>query len=171
MKIRILQFIFFFSFLLLAAVQPVLAANLNNIELSPMVRLLREFSVFLNIILIILIFILALSIKAAFKNIKEEKGWKNKAKLLLYILSKDPTFLFSQKATRDKNGTYMISFDKYRKFQDLSRHTIFQALGLIIIKVFIFAFLIYGISYLAHFTSASENKLLESNNFILQLDK
>lgn len=171
MKIKNLQFLIIPILSLLVVFQPALAANLNDVEFSPTVRLVREFSVFLNIILIILVFIVALSVKAAFKNIKSEKGLKNKARLLVYILSKDPAFIFSQKASRDNNGTYMISFDKYRNLQNLSRHTLFQALGLIVLKVFIFAFLVYGISYIARFTSASESRILESNNFILQLDK
>ena len=148
-----------------------MAAAPNEVEALTAFRLLREFSVFLNIALIILVIIMAASIHGALKFIGKEKGVINKMKLFWYFLSHEPADLFSHETMRDKNGTYMMSYDKYKRYQNLSRKTLLRTIGLIFIKVMIITILIYGISFLARYSAASENKLLESENFMMELDK
>jgi hypothetical protein len=146
-------------------------AQVSDFEQQPLVRLLREFSVFINIVLVIMVLLLAVSLHGALKYLGGNDSWKNKIRLVWHFLSKEPAQLFSQLAQRDKTGTYILPFETYRRLQTLSQKTFLRTLGLVFVQVIVTVFLIYGISLLGHFTSASGAKFLESNNFILQLDK
>jgi hypothetical protein len=154
-----------------SGVNLVQAQVISDPEQQPLIRLLREFSVFINLVLVIMVLILAISLHGALKYLGGKDSWKNKIRIIWHFLSKEPAQLFSQKAQRDKTGTYLLPFESYRRLHNMTQKTFLRALGLIVVQISLIIFLIYGLSLLGHYTSASGAKSLESNNFILQLDK
>jgi hypothetical protein len=133
--------------------------------------LVQEFFVFINIVLLIMIIVLALSWHGALEYLGGKNSWQNKIRMIWHFLCKEPAQLFSQAAQKDKTGTYLLPFESYRRLHKMSQKTFWPTLGLIVFQVSIIAFLIYGTSLLGYDSRASGAKSLESNNFILQLDK
>lgn len=164
------QYFLIFVFSLLFA-PVVLAQGAVDAENYSLFRLLREFSIFLNAVLIILVIVLAISLRGALKYLGGSDTVKNKLKLIFSFISKEPASIFSQISKRDPNGTYQLPFEKYRKMHLFSRKTFFRTLGLVVLQVMLIVFMIYALNALTNYTKAKGNNLLQSPNFKLQLDK
>ncbi len=149
----------------------VLAQTSNDAENLPIFRLAREFSVFLNIVLIIFVILLAISLHGALKYLGNPDTLKNKIRIVFAFLKREPAEIFSQLSNQDRNGTYQLPFEKYRQLHLISRKTFLRTLGLIVMQVILVLFLIYGLTFLSHYTKAQGDNLLQSHNFLLQLDK
>jgi multisubunit Na+/H+ antiporter MnhB subunit len=156
---------------ILALGSDVSAQNNLDPEQQPLFRLLREFSVFLVVVLLIFIIFLAISLFGALKYLGPKDSFKNKLKLIWHFFSQEPAQLFSRLAQRDRTGTYLLPYDSYKRLHNLSQKTFMRTLGVLVLQVCIIVFLIFGLSFLSHYTKATNAKNLESNNFILQLDK
>ncbi|MCX6742908.1 MAG: hypothetical protein NT116_01605 [Candidatus Parcubacteria bacterium] len=157
--------------ILLANTPQALAQTGNDLENLTAFRLVREFSIFVNIVLIILVILLAVSLHGALKYLGSHDTPKNKLKLISSFLLQEPAEIFSQLSAKDQHGTYQLPFEKYRQLHLISRKTFLRTLGLIILQVILIVFMIYGLTLLTHYTKAQENNLLQSHNFQLQLDK
>lgn len=161
--------LFIFSF-----ANPVFAQAITDPEQQPLVRMLREFSFFLNIVLVIMVILLSVTLRGALKYLGGKDSLKNKVFKVYYFLSKEPAQLFSQMAQRDKTGTFLLPFESYRKLHHISRKIFFRTLGLAAIQIGVIIFLIYGVSLIGHHSEASDDsksKSMKSDNFILELDK
>jgi hypothetical protein len=169
MKLKL--FFIFFSLVLLGLASSVSAQVIIDPQQQPLIRILREFSIFINIVLVIMVVLLVISLHGALKYLGNNDSWTEKMRKIWHFLSKEPAQLFSQMAQRDKTGTYLLPFESYRRLHNMTQKTFLRALGLVVIQVCIIIFLVYGLSLLGHYISASGAKLLESNNFILELDK
>lgn len=155
----------------LANTPQVLAQTGSDVENLTAFRLLREFSIFLNVILIVLVILLALSLHEALKYLGNPNSLKNKLKLIFSFLHEEPAQVFSQMASKDPRGTYKLPFEKYRQLHLFSKKTFLRTMGLIVLQVLLLVFMIYGLTLLTHYTKAQENNLLQSHNFLLQLEK
>jgi cytochrome bd-type quinol oxidase subunit 2 len=146
-------------------------AQVTDLEQGVYIRLLREFSVFLDVILLILIILLVIGLHGAFKYLRADDTWKNKLKIFFHFLSKEPALIFSQHGVKNNKGTYLHSFDDYKKFHSLSKKSFIRTVGLLVLQLLILAFLVYGLAFLTHYTSASDSTTMQSNYFLLQLGK
>ena len=169
-KLKYSLILFFCLFLLISAPQA-WAQTANEVENMTVFRLLREFSVFLNIVMLVLVILLALSLHGALKYLGNPNSLKNKLKLIFSFLRQEPAQVFSQLASKDPLGTYKLPFEKYRQLHLFSRKTFLRTMGLIVLQVILLVFMIYGLTLLTHYTKAQENNLLQSHNFLLQSDK
>jgi hypothetical protein len=134
-------------------------------------RLLREFSIFINLILIVLLALFIISFYETIKYLRNEEKIKNQARIFLHLFAKDPAWIFSQLSGRDKNGTYMGSFERYKRFQLFSKKTFIRTLGLAMLQVIILFLLLYGLSFFTHKSRAQESNLIQSSNFFMELKK
>jgi uncharacterized repeat protein (TIGR01451 family) len=112
-------------------------------------RLIIEFSLILNIILVILIVLLLFSIYEALKQI-QVKGFGNKMKIALNLLHKEPAVIFADQTNQDKKGTYKNSYGSYKKLHEYSQKTVERALGIIILKLIVLVVLILGVAGVNH---------------------
>ena len=151
---------------------PVVFAQTNTeVEQVPIIRLLREFSVFLNVVLVILVILLFIGLYGSLKYLGGEQKLTEKIKLVLHFLKQEPASVFSEIANRDKRGTYLKSFEKFRSYHLFSRKTFLRTLGIIIVQIVILAILLYGLAVLTHSSKAQETNSLQSKNFQLELKK
>ena len=160
-----------FCLVIIFSLPMALAQTGNDAENLPAFRLAREFSIFLNVVLIILVILLAVSLHGALKYLGSPDTPKNKLKLIFSFLRQEPAQIFSQLAVKDQRGTYELPFEKYRQLHLTTRKTFLRTLGLLVVQILLFVFLIYGLTLLTHYSQAQGNILLQSKNFILQLYK
>ncbi|MBN1326117.1 hypothetical protein JW977_04035 [Candidatus Falkowbacteria bacterium] len=125
-------------------------AEENNPTDSRYILLLREFSMLLNLILIILGIFFIISIFSSVKYLAQSKKSRKSLSLVWNILTKDPAYVFSTHASRDESGTYQSSFQKHRQFQISSQKNLMRAVGIILLKAIIFAVIVLGLAGVNH---------------------
>ncbi len=113
-------------------------------------RLIQEFSFFLNLILIILIIVLAINLYSTFKHLNLTRRLMEKFRYLLLIFNKEPAVIFSRWATKDKNGTYQLSYYRQRIAHLSSQKALRGAAGIVILKVVILVALTFGLAGLQY---------------------
>ena len=121
--------------------------------------LLQQLSIFLLAVILIIFIFLLISLISAYKNLKSNKTFKQKLKLIFQLLTKDPSIIFSNNAPRDKKGTYRVSFDKHKSLQIFSRKNFLRLIGLIIIIIVV----LLCISSNLNHTSQARYYLIEQN--------
>lgn len=134
-------------------------------------RLLNHFSIFISLVLSILIFILAISFHDALKYLGKNEAWHKKIGKIHHFLKYEPAHLFASLAERDKNGTYLLPYETYKRLHILSKKTLLRTFGLVFVQLTVIFFLIYGLTLYGHFTIAFGGKSQENNNLTQQLNQ
>ncbi|MFC1598869.1 hypothetical protein ACFL2U_02605, partial [Patescibacteria group bacterium] len=112
---------------------------------SGLALFVKQFSWLLTILLIIFGVILVLSVYLSIKHLLHDKN-KNKCFRLIWILlTRDPSHVYTNYAEQQDNGTYNLSFNKYRQLHLLSKRTLLRFLSVAAIKLIILLVLLVGI--------------------------
>jgi len=160
LKILILAIIGVFVF----PIANILAADTASVSATS--RLIREFSFFLNLVLILLILFWVFSIIESIKNLNHKKSFKERLKVLFSAAVKEPALVFSQHSPRDKSGTYTSSYNNYRRFHSFSKKTAQRTAGVIILKLIVLFVLFFGLASINKTTQAQGAEIdRASNNF------
>ncbi|MFC1598958.1 FG-GAP-like repeat-containing protein [Patescibacteria group bacterium] len=137
---------------------------------TTIVRMLQEFSVFINIILVILVFALIISILSTLKHLPLGKNMGDKLKFLLFLFIKQPVDAFADNAQKDNLGTYKQSYEKHRKYHQYVKKTLNRALGLLLVKVIVVILLVIGLSQLNHYSIAQDSDFDKDGQEVLAGD-
>ncbi len=146
-------------------------AATSQINESRYVVLLREFSVFINIILFVLLAYLFISLYSSIRYLRIRSKEKKYRSLIWSILTKEPALVFANNSDRDDNGTYKDSYQRHRAIHLASQKAFLRTIGLIILKFIILAVLIFGITGVNHFGSAQMSDFNESGVLVEVGDK
>ncbi len=125
-----------------------------NANTSKTESLLREFSLILNLLILILLGFLSGSIISSFSHLGKDLNWQKRLKLLGQMFVKEPAVMFSEQAQPDKNGIYQISFEKHKQSQLNAQKHVKRALGLIAIKAVVLVTLLTGLAGVNHLGKA-----------------
>lgn len=135
-----------------------IASASNNFQKqSVALRLIQEFSIFLNILLLILIIFFGLNLYGAYKYLNISGKIKEKVKYLFLILKHEPAVLFSHLAGRDNNGTYKVSYHRHRQLHLNSQKGLQRTAGILVLKVVILVVLTISLAGLQYASIAQVN--------------
>lgn len=121
-------------------------------------NLLQPFLFIVDLALIIMLNILVFNLYSAIKRLNVKENVFRKIFLGLHIIEEEPSIAFFENAPRDRNGTFLYSYDDYRRFHDLSRKTMKRAVFLFFLQMITLGFLIFSV---ASFTIGNSSNPLE----------
>jgi hypothetical protein len=122
---------------------------------------------FVDLALIIMINILFFRLYGAIKHLGVKENIINKISLALSMFSKGAAEIFNDKAARDKRGTYLSSFDKFKKYDTLSKQAFYRTVFLLLLQVFILGFLLFSLVSI-NSSGSDTSKAQQASHFKLQ---
>ena len=105
--------------------------------------MLQIFLFSLNLIVVGLIFIL---IAMAYASAKTLDDPESKMRIFINMLTRDPFSVFSEKAKREKDGTYKNPYNQYKDLHIYSKRTFRRTLALVFLQIIIVGLLLYNIT-------------------------
>ena len=100
----------------------------------------------LNIFILVMCIMLVNNIRKAMKNLKKGSNLLEKFAIILNLFIQDPSLVFSEKAQRDRKGTYKTAYNKYRDLHITSKRNFRATLVVVVLQIFVLGFLIYTFS-------------------------
>ena len=128
-----------------ARAQSGVVASENND--SHLVSLLRQFSVFLIIILGLLLALLCAGLHNIARYLAPKADWRKKLSLGWQVLSQEPAKVFSEYAERAVNGTYSHAYEKHRSLHVFSQKNLKRLIGLALIDILILSYITISLNH------------------------
>jgi len=165
--VLVLGFIFVFLFFNIMNIT-VTATQVTGVQTTQTVGnlVMQEFSLVINIVILVLVIFLLISISSAVKSLGKIK-LTDKLRLGPSMLVNEPSSFFSNMASRNNAGTYKSSFENYRKYHLTGKKTFITALAAIVLQTFILGYIIYNFSQLQEIKDKDVTEQTQSNQFQL----
>ncbi len=116
--------------------------------------ILRDLSLFLTIVLIILILLLFFGLQIATKRLAKNTKFLTKLKLAWHILSQEPARVFALNAEQAKNGTYQMAYSEHKDLHVFSQKNSKRLIGLVVIDLLLLTYVVIGLNHVSHAQSA-----------------